>query len=171
MWLEKDALSGVLYDVTSQWDVPLMVTRGYPSLSFLHGAAEQIAAQTRPVHLYYVGDWDPSGLDIRRDVVTKLRKMAPQATIVFTPLAVTKAQIDQYALLTRPTKVTDTRSRRFAGESVEVDALPPDALRALVRLAIEGHIDPHALAAIRTIEAAERDTLRHFIDHGPWRTA
>ncbi len=42
IWLEKDALSGVLYPVTSEWDVPLMVTRGYPSLTFLHGAAEEM---------------------------------------------------------------------------------------------------------------------------------
>ena len=40
IWLEKDALSGVIFGITSRWDVPLMVTRGYPSLSFLHEAAE-----------------------------------------------------------------------------------------------------------------------------------
>ena len=40
IWLEKDALSGVLYPITAKYDVPLMVTRGYPSLSFLHSAAE-----------------------------------------------------------------------------------------------------------------------------------
>jgi hypothetical protein len=42
IWLEKDALSGVLYDVTSTYDVPLMVTRGYPSITFLHSDALQI---------------------------------------------------------------------------------------------------------------------------------
>ncbi len=61
VWLEKDALAGVLYDVTSEWDVPLMVTRGYPSLSFLYTAAEAIAEQEKPVYLYYFGDHDPSG--------------------------------------------------------------------------------------------------------------
>jgi hypothetical protein len=43
VWLEKDALAGVLYQETEQWDVPLMVTRGYPSVSYLHEAAEAIA--------------------------------------------------------------------------------------------------------------------------------
>jgi hypothetical protein len=38
IWLEKDALSGVIYPVTSMFDVPLMVARGYASLSFLHTA-------------------------------------------------------------------------------------------------------------------------------------
>jgi hypothetical protein len=44
IWLEKDALSGVVYPVTSLYDVPLMVARGYASLSFLHGAAEYIGS-------------------------------------------------------------------------------------------------------------------------------
>jgi hypothetical protein len=61
IWLEKDALAGVLYEETGAWDVPLMVTRGYPSLSFLHSAAEMIAAQEKPTYLYYFGDYDPSG--------------------------------------------------------------------------------------------------------------
>src|SRR5262249_8648588 len=42
IWLEKDALSGVIYPVTSLYDVPLMVARGYASLSFLYSAAEYI---------------------------------------------------------------------------------------------------------------------------------
>ncbi len=34
VWLEKDALAGVIFPVTSEFDVPLMVSRGYASLSF-----------------------------------------------------------------------------------------------------------------------------------------
>ncbi len=64
VWLEKDALAGVVYAVTAELDVPLMVTRGYPSLSFLHTAAAAIAATGKPAYLYYFGDYDPSGVDI-----------------------------------------------------------------------------------------------------------
>ena len=32
VWLEKEALAGVLVDETDEWDVPLLVTRGYASL-------------------------------------------------------------------------------------------------------------------------------------------
>ena len=78
VWLEKDALAGVLYDVTSAWDVPLMVTRGYPSLSYLHSAAEALAAQDRPAFLFYFGDHDPSGLDITRAVEEGIREFAPR---------------------------------------------------------------------------------------------
>ncbi|HEY2838257.1 MAG TPA: hypothetical protein VGJ26_03865 [Pirellulales bacterium] len=66
IWLEKEALAGVLYQATSPYDVPLMVTRGYPSLSYLFEAAEAIAAENKPTYLYYFGDRDPSGVDIPR---------------------------------------------------------------------------------------------------------
>ena len=63
VWLEKDALSGVVYDVTDSFDVPLMVARGYASLSFLHTAAEYIAKVDKPTFIYHLGDFDPSGVN------------------------------------------------------------------------------------------------------------
>jgi hypothetical protein len=78
VWLEKDALSGILSPVTYKWDVPLMVTRGYSSLSYLHTAAEAIQRQQKPTYLYYFGDQDPSGVDITRTVnegILSLRRM------------------------------------------------------------------------------------------------
>jgi hypothetical protein len=66
IWLEKDALSGVIYPVTSLYDVPLMVARGYASLSFLHSAAEYINSLTVPAHIYHFGDFDPSGVNAGR---------------------------------------------------------------------------------------------------------
>ena len=55
IWLEKDALSGVLYPITNAYDVPLMVARGYASLSFLHSAAEHINDLTVPAYVYSLG--------------------------------------------------------------------------------------------------------------------
>jgi hypothetical protein len=68
IWLEKDALSGVIYPITSMYDVPLMVARGYASLSFLHSAAEYINGLHVPTSIYHLGDYDPSGREDRRDV-------------------------------------------------------------------------------------------------------
>jgi predicted enzyme related to lactoylglutathione lyase len=62
IWLEKDALSGVLYPVTDDYDVGLYVSRGFASLSFLHAAAEQITALEVPIFIYHLGDRDPSGV-------------------------------------------------------------------------------------------------------------
>jgi hypothetical protein len=52
IWLEKDALAGVVYPVTSMYDVPLMVARGYASLSFLYSAAEAINELDVPAYIY-----------------------------------------------------------------------------------------------------------------------
>lgn len=157
IWLEKDALSGVIYRVTSEWDVPLMVTRGYPSISFLHDAAEWIADMDKPSYIYYLGDWDPSGLDIERNIEDRLDEFG--ADVEFARIAVTPEQIRDLSLPTRPTKKTDSRSNGFSGESVEVDAIPPARLRTLVAGAIERHVDEDQLRVTRIAEQSERDLL------------
>jgi hypothetical protein len=159
IWLEKDALAGVLYAETEPWDVPLMVTRGYPSLSYLYEAAEAIAECGKPAYLYYFGDLDPSGVDITRTVERGIREFAPDAEIFFKRVAVTQQQVVELRLPTRPTKQTDSRSKNFSGESVEVDAIPPSTLRRLVKSCIEMHVDRRALRETHRIEALERQTL------------
>lgn len=164
IWLEKDALAGVLWEVTREWDVPLMVTRGYPSITFLHSSAEEMAESDVPNYLYYFGDWDPSGVDIPRKVERDLRQFAPGAEIHFERVAVNENQIKELNLPTRPTKKSDTRSKTFKGKSVEVDAIPPATLRDMARRCIEQHIDKAALDQLRVIEEAERETLGMVID-------
>jgi len=164
VWLEKDALSGVLYPVTAQWDVPLMVTRGYPSITFLHSAAEAIDAQAKPTYLYYFGDWDPSGVDISRKVEEDLRGFAPDAEINFERVAVNEDQITEWHLPTRPTKKTDTRAKKFSGESVEVDAIPPAQLRELVSDCITQHVNEPQLRVVETAEASEREILENIAE-------
>jgi len=93
IWCEKDALAGVIYEVTGLYDVPLMVTRGYPSLSYLNTAAEAIRYHCKPTFLYYFGDHDPSGVDISRATEDRLREFAPDADIHFERVAVTPEQV------------------------------------------------------------------------------
>ena len=104
VWLEKDALSGVIYPVTSEYDVPLMVARGYASLSFLHSAAEHIAELDVPAHIYHLGDYDPSGVNAGEKIEQTLRELAPKAEIHFERIAVNEEQIGLWNLPTRPTK-------------------------------------------------------------------
>jgi hypothetical protein len=114
VWCEKDALAGVLMEETEVYDVPLMVAKGYASLSFLHSAAMTIAKKGKPAHIYHFGDLDPSGVDAARDIEAKLRRYAPGAEIHFERPAVTRAQVEEWNLPTRPTKVTDTRAKKSA---------------------------------------------------------
>ena len=159
VWLEKDALAGVLYHETQSWDVPLMVTRGYPSLTYLYEAADAISDQGKPSYIYYFGDYDPSGVDITRAVEEGLREFAPEAEIYFERVAVTRQQIADWQLPTRPTKTTDSRSKNFEGESVEVDAIPPATLRELVSDCIMRHIGELEYSSLAATEKLERETM------------
>ena len=164
VWLEKDALSGVLYPITAKYDVPLMVTRGYPSLSFLYSAAEGILDEDKPTFLYYIGDHDPSGVHIPQKVESDLREMAAGAEIHFERIAVNVDQIEALNLPTRPTKKTDTRSKTFKGASVEADAIPPADLRAIVEEAITQHIDQEVLNTTKVAEQSEREIAKAWAE-------
>jgi hypothetical protein len=165
VWLEKDALAGVLMPVTSKWDVPLMVSRGYASLSFLYEAASYISQIDRPAYLYHFGDYDPSGQDAAAKIASTLRELAPDANITFTQLAVLPWQIEALRLPTRPTKATDSRTKSWTGgESVELDAIEANTLRDYCNLYIEPHVDRRQLAVLQEAERSERDLL------GQWRS-
>lgn len=163
IWLEKDALSGVIYNITSKWNVPLMVTRGYPSLTFLHSSAAELESVGKPAFLYYFGDHDPSGTDITRAVEEGVREFAPGADITFERIAVTPEQIEEMKLPTRPTKKSDSRSKTFEGDSVDVDAIPPSDLRAMVERCIIQHIDPDSYSRHVATEQSERQTLTDLL--------
>ena len=170
VWLEKDALSGVLYEVTREYDVPLMVTRGYPSLSYQHSAAmgikQQLAARGTygEATIYYFGDFDPSGADISRSTEQRLREFVgnrQSGWLNFKRVAVNHDQIAEMNLPTRPTKTKDSRSKNFGFDySCEVDSIRPDVLRSMVRTSISAHIDTDQIKAAQEIERHERELLQ-----------
>ena len=163
IWLEKDALAGVIMPITSEYDVPLMVARGYASLSFLHSAAEAIADLDVPAHIFHLGDYDPSGVNAGEKIEQTLRELAPHAQINFERIAVNQEQISYLKLPTRPTKQSDTRSKGFGDISVELDAIEPDILRQLVKLYIEDHLPQDQLKILKVAEESEREILQMFV--------
>jgi hypothetical protein len=163
IWLEKDALSGVIYPITSMYDVPLMVARGYASLSFLYSAAEYINELTVPAHIYHLGDFDPSGVNAGEKIEETLRELAPDAEICFERIAVTEEQIADWDLPTRPTKKSDTRSKAFGDISVELDAIEPNQLRAIVQEAIEQHLPADQFEVLKAAEVSEREIISRLV--------
>jgi hypothetical protein len=164
IWCEKDALSGVLYSETERYDVPLMISRGFASRSFLHDAAQTIIHEGKPAYLYYFGDHDPSGVFIDRKIEETIREFAPGAEIHFERVAVLPEQIKEMSLPTRPSKKSDKRCKGFEGESVEVDAIPPQTIRSMARYCIEHHIPRDVLDREVRTEKSERETLRQMRD-------
>jgi hypothetical protein len=170
IWLEKDALSGVVYPITSRYDVPLMTARGYSSISFVYSTAQTISAAMeagKEIYIYHFGDYDPSGQDAARDIEEKIRRyVAEDETldadeINFERVSVTPDQIRNWDLPTRPNKKSDTRTAKFEGAaSVELDAIEPNQLRKLVEDTILSHVDQDELRVNKVAEESEREFLR-----------
>ena len=174
IWCEKDALAGLMWQVTSVYDVPLMVSRGMPSLTFLHGTAQETHkafAAGKSTFIYQFGDHDPSGVLIPQTIQRRLDEMCEQLGCeppTIERVALTEDMIATYNLPTRPTKREGNRhAAGFAGNSVELDALPPRALRDLVQEVIEDHISEHELKVLRVAEESEREQLKMFARQAP----
>lgn len=163
VWCEKDALAGVIFEETSEWCVPLMVSRGFASLSFLHSAGQEIRDQWekygKTTYIYYFGDLDPSGVSISKNIERSLEEYSGDAQVIFQRVAVTHDQVLELNLPTRPTKPTDTRAKTWEGDSVELDAIPAHTLKALVRGYILSHIPEHTRDHLATVEQNERAAL------------
>ncbi|HJZ57157.1 MAG TPA: hypothetical protein VKE74_19460 [Gemmataceae bacterium] len=165
VWCEKDALAGVIYQETDPYDVPLMVSRGFSSESYLYETAEAIKDADKPAFIYYFGDRDPSGVKIDPAILRGLERLAAEADITFRRVAVTPEQIETLSLPTRPTKTEgNSHAKGFVGESVELDAVPARTLRQMVRECIEQHIDPWALEVTRTAERSEREIFARLYE-------
>lgn len=140
VWVEKDALSNVLWRVTSKYHVRLMVNRGYSSVTAMHDAAERLMDGDM---ILYFGDHDPSGLDMIRDIEERLFDFNKEIQVV--PVALTMEQIKQYNPPPNPAKITDPRSgwyiKEYGHTSWELDALPPNVLIDLVESHIKKNID------------------------------
>lgn len=185
VWIEKDALAGVLSPVTQVYDIPLMVSRGYTSESFAWAAAEEMRSAWsagKVPHVLYIGDHDPSGWHMALDLEGKLRRFIGKIPgvfeghrLFFERIAVSPEQIALWDLPTRPTKRTDARTRAFEKEfgegapSCEVDAIHPDTLRRLLTAAIEDHLPAGALEQIQQEEREAQATLREIAE--TWRAA
>ena len=160
VWCEKEAISGFLYEVTRDFGVPLMVTRGFSSESVVQSVAEEAMADGRPLTILFVNDLDPSGELMPTDVIRRIKFYAPEAEINLTRVAVTPGQVALWNLPTRPTKRDgNSHAANFEGDSVEVDAMPPATLKSLLRSAIEAHMNSEQLNVLQQAELSERNML------------
>ena len=160
LWCEAKASISALTPLTEEWHVRLVPVGGFGSKAFLYDCAQHLARITKPIDIIYVGDFDPSGLGIERDIKTRLQRYAPGIDFKLTRAALTEEQVREWELPTRPPKVTDTRIASFTADSVaELEAIPPTQLRQLCGDAISELIDEDILQATKD---AERGDLRRL---------
>lgn len=173
VWVEKDALSGVLKRITSYFHVNLMVNRGYSSCTAMHDAYERFQKQIdaeKKVVILYLGDHDPSGLDMIRDIRERLQEFglnffeSEEETEGFTikQIGLTTEQVKKYNPPPNPAKFTDPRANwyieQFGKTCWEVDALNPKILHQLVTSNIQSLIDMDKFNSI--IKQEETDKKR-----------
>jgi hypothetical protein len=162
LWLEKDAIASIVADVAGEFGVPIFVCRGFASLSSLHGAAQtfrRAKMSGKRVTIFHLGDYDPSG-HAAADAIENTLIYDFGCDIEFERLAILPRQIERLNLPTRPTKRTDSRAKNWDGTAcVELDAMPPAEMCALVEDAITDLIDSHEWDKLQRIETLERESL------------
>ncbi len=176
VWIEKDALVGVVQQACDPLDVSYFSCRGYTSQSEVWAAAMRLAGKVKQgkiVTVIHLGDHDPSGIDMTRDITDRLdmftRGMVRRADITINRIALTMAQIQQYNPPPNPAKLTDSRSSDYVAnygtDSWELDALDPAVMDALIRDEIDLHIDQVAWDDSEAREREEKALLEANHEH------
>lgn len=216
LWVEKQALAGVLAPIARRNHVPLMVNKGYSSASAMKAAADRMLKAvgcdnvetvcagcgtfaddrdgrkcngcgeatdvevhafkdgewgeeifTKEVVVLYLGDHDPSGEDMVRDIRDRLAEFGvPNLRVE--KIALTMAQIRRFNPPPNPAKITDSRAAayiaKYGDQSWELDALPPRELNRLVEQAIARNVDREKMDAVIAAEGVERARVRAAIE-------
>ncbi len=162
--VEKDALAGILEPVTRKYHVSLLANKGYSSASAIHELAMRMNYQNikdKECHILYLGDHDPSGIDMVRDIKDRLAHF--ECFPEMERIALTMDQIKEYKPPPNPAKISDPRSDKYrqlyGNESWELDALDPKALVDLVEYNITKYLDVDKYNRIIQLEQEERDHL------------
>jgi hypothetical protein len=165
VWIEKDALLGVIEGVCDEYRVPYFACRGNNSESEQYKAGkrfeEHLANGPTPIVLH-LGDHDPNGLDMTRDNRDRLALFA-RGHVQVRRLALNMDQVQRYSPPPNPAKESDTRydayAKQFGPNCWELDALDPTIIADLIRVEIEGLIDDAAWNWAKAQEDANRAKL------------
>lgn len=165
VWIEKEALVGVIEPICTELRVPYFACRGYGSASELWAAGQRFdgyADNGQNVTVLHLGDHDPSGIDMTRDNKDRLNLFARDGALV-KRLALNSDQVGQYKPPPNPAKITDSRAaeyiKRFGPNSWELDALEPKVIAELIETNIREYIDQDEWDAQSQREQAARDKL------------
>jgi hypothetical protein len=160
--VEKATLVAQVYAWFGEpWGVPIAALRGYASESYQQAILalvdREVDTSTRDVELFYCGDFDPTGEDIPR-------AFEDNTGLTLQRVALDWEQVEKYDLPPAVGKSTDSRAAAFVARhgqlvQVELEALPPEALRELLQSELDALIDTSMIQKVREREDVERRTL------------
>jgi len=164
VWVEKDALIGIVEQAAENLDCPCFSCRGYTSQSEMWSAAMRFidkADNGRDCVLIHLGDHDPSGIDMTRDIKERLAMFGASVTVK--RIALNMSQIEEYNPPPNPAKETDTRAggyiTRYGNSSWELDALEPRTLDFLITTTIKSNLDQKKYNHTIKKQEAERKAI------------
>ncbi len=164
VFVEKEALVGVLEGICTELDVPYFACKGYTSQSEMWVAAQRLIRQEqagKETIIFHLGDHDPSGIDMTRDIQERLDLFG--STVDVRRIALNYEQVEQYGPPPNPAKTTDARyasyAEQFGDESWELDALEPAVIVDLIQESVTGQIDIDAWKEALEHQQAGREQL------------
>lgn len=180
LWVEKEALAGVIERAAVDNDLNYLSCRGYMSASEMYEGAQRIFRRRKFQHqetvIIYLGDHDPSGLDMSDNdmpgrFATFFDKWRRDSGLNIRPpeirrVALNFDQIDLYNPPPNPAKETDSRfaayQEQFGDESWELDALPPTTLLEIIQETVDEFKDSDLFTLKEVEESADRETLQNI---------
>lgn len=175
VWVEKEALSEVVGKACDEYDTPYFCCRGYTSQTEMYNAAQRIKYrqkfQSKECVVIHLGDHDPSGIDMSRDIEERLEIFGvDQRRFQFNQIALNMNQIDDFNPPPNPAKITDSRCagyiKKFGYESWELDALEPKILDALIKNEITKYLNMNLFRQIQ--KEVEEDVERMHLVAKNW---
>jgi len=156
VWIEKEALASTIENWIGGDRVNIRVNKGYSSWTFIYNNVESLKANLRrhdEISIFYLGDLDPSGLDIERflgEALTYFEIDASQVSLE--RLGVTEDQVEQFNLPPKPEDAEtlaklqrDPRMAKYTSRYiVELDALVayvPQEFRRMIQEAVRSVFD------------------------------
>jgi hypothetical protein len=167
-WIEKDALIGVLEAACTPLQIPYLSCRGYTSASEMWRASQRIGQAIdagRTALILHLGDHDPSGIDMSRDITERIRLFLSgdgrdPDRFELSRLALSMDQVETYNPPPNPAKTTDTRyaayQQVYGEESWELDALDPEVIRDLINDTVNPLLNQNQLKTAKTRQQSGR---------------
>lgn len=181
VWIEKDALTGVIGTICDKYEVPFISTRGYISQSELYDASKRFGdhydKNEQKTILIHLSDHDPSGIDMHRDLGDRLgmflnNDYSVDDVLEIHRIALTTKQVRHYSPPPNPAKATDSRfrdyQRQFGDDSWELDALDPRVITGLIEEEILLHRDQDIWEEMEEKENSCKKQLRKIVDKTKW---
>jgi hypothetical protein len=171
IWVEKEALAGVVARAAEMNDCGYLSCRGYMSASEMYEAYQRIKRRRdidgQETVIIYLGDHDPSGLDMSEGDIPKRFQIFMSKhghdSVEVNRVALNWEQVRIYNPPPNPAKETDSRfggyQQQYGDESWELDALDPNTLLEIIQGAVDEIKDDSAYDAIAEDEERDRELL------------